>query len=596
MKKPEANLWIGNTRFWHVFLLFAVAVYLIYPLLGEGYFVGQEALGPQYRVYGIGLAISSGQFPPKVLPNLVNGLGYGWNIFYSPLAYDFTWVISALGFSYITSTKLIHFLAILLSGTFIYALVIRITGRGTAALIAAVLYMTAPYRLVDLYVRNAYAESFAFLFVPVVFLGMYEIFHGDPRRWWVLAAGMSGIVLTHNISGLYCALFVAAYVATQARRLAKEINLLRSLGVAALMSVLLTAYFIGPLLEHQAAHSYAVFDPEFVRALGFSADHLRDHAVKPWQLFSHEFMHLSSVRPQSLPLASDKPEMPFLLGVPLVLFAAVGVFAARRHAAQNIFRFSMIAALLSLVMTLEGFPWEFVPQPLHYLQFPWRLLLFAVFFLSLTGGAAGLLIPEKYDRNFVIVPLVVLLCVYVFGFIKPDYRAFLNDSVIPAIENVRNPNSNIGTSKAEYLPIRSIEHLNYLREHRGAPVILSGEADFISTEHFGTNLSINVVLNTSEALIELPFVYYLGYQATLQTHDDIKHDLDIFEGPNGLGALIVHDSGKVSVRYGVTQWSAVSYAMTFAGLIWLALLLIFRNQFVMKYVTRFLRRAPLHGN
>ena len=249
--------WGRAASFWRAFLLFGIAVYLVFPLFSEGYFVGHERLAPLYRVYGIAQAVASGQFPPKVLPNLVNGLGYGWNIFYSPLAYDFTWAISALGFSVTTSLKLVHFLAILLSGVFIYLLVKRITGHSTAALISAVLYMTAPYRLVDLYVRNAYAESFAFVFLPVVFLGVYEIFHGDPRRWWILAAGMSGIVLTHNISGLYCALLVAAYVATQARRLKSETRLWRALGLAVLMSTLLTAYFIGPLLEHKAANSYS---------------------------------------------------------------------------------------------------------------------------------------------------------------------------------------------------------------------------------------------------------------------------------------------------------------------------------------------------
>lgn len=154
MKKLAAIWQARTTCFWHEWLLFAVAVYLVYPLFAEGYFVGHETLAPQFRVYGINLAVASGQFPAKVLPNLVNGLGYGWNIFYSPLAYDVTWSISALGFSYTTSLKLVHFLAILLSDAFLYLLVMRITVNRTAALIAAVLYMTAPYRLADLYTQR----------------------------------------------------------------------------------------------------------------------------------------------------------------------------------------------------------------------------------------------------------------------------------------------------------------------------------------------------------------------------------------------------------------------------------------------------------
>lgn len=566
MEKLAVTGWMRIARFWRVFLLFVVAAYLVYPLLGKGYFLGHETLAPQYRVYGIDLAVASGQFPPKVLPNLVNGLGYGWNIFYSPLAYDFTWAISELGFSYTTSLKLVHFLAILLSGVFIYVLLKRITGHTTAALIAAVLYMAAPYRLVDLYVRNAYAESFAFVFLPVVFLGVYEIFHGDPRRWWIFAAGMAGMVLTHNISGLYCALFVAAYVATQVRRFGKEIVLLRSLGLAALMSILLTAYFIGPLLEHKAANSYAIFNSEVARMLYISAEHLHDHAVKPWQLFSHNF-----ILGASEPLASNKPEMSFLLSIPLMVFAAMGLYAMRRHAAWGFVRFSIAAALLSLVMLLEIFPWELMPGFLYYIQFPWRLLLFTVFFLSLVGGTAVLLVPEKYHRAVFIVPVVTLLCAYVFNFIKPNYDASISDTSIPAVEDVRRFDSLVGTARAEYLPLISVEQLDYLRAHSGAPLVLGGAATLVPLARFGTNLTMNVSINSAEALIELPLVHYLGYQATLQTNDGLMHPLHVFEGSNGLSNIVLRDSGLVAVRYGITPWSTVAYTMSLIGLIWLVL-------------------------
>ncbi len=569
MKKLAAIWQARATCFWREWLLFAVAVYLVYPLFAEGYFVGHETLAPLERVYGIDLAVASGQFPPKVLPNLVNGLGYGWNIFYSPLAYDFTWLISALGFSYTTSLKLVHFLAILFSGAFLYLLVMRLTRHNTAALIAAVLYMAAPYRLVDLYVRNAYAESFAFVFLPVVFLGVYEIFHGDPHRWWILAAGMSGIVLTHNISGMYCALFVMAYVITQARRLLKEVVLLRSLGLAALMSTLLMAYFVGPLLEHKATNNYAIFNADMVSDLYISAENIHDHAIKFWQLFSHNF-DLGG----SLPLASDRPEMPFLVGIPLMLFAALGAYAMRRHPARSLIWFSVAAALLSLVMTLDVFPWEFMPGFLYYLQFPWRLFLFTVFFLSLAGGSAALLLPGHYHRALFIVLVVALLCLYVFNFIQPDYQAAISDASIPAVEDVRVPDSMIGTGFAEYLPTQSFNRRSYLRAHGIAPVVLSGAATLQQLSRFGTNLTLSAEINGTEALIELPFVHYLGYKATLRTKDGVTQALTVFEGPNGLSSVVLRDSGVVVMWYGVTSWSALAYAMTLAGLLWLVLIVV----------------------
>jgi len=63
----------------------AVGLYVCAPLFGDGYFFSHEEFFPFYRVKGIDLAVASGQIPPKVLPNLANGFGYGWNIFYPPL-------------------------------------------------------------------------------------------------------------------------------------------------------------------------------------------------------------------------------------------------------------------------------------------------------------------------------------------------------------------------------------------------------------------------------------------------------------------------------------------------------------------------------
>ncbi len=329
------------------------------------------------------------------------------------------------------------------------------------------------------------------------------------------------------------------------------------------------------------ANNVTVFDPDIVRELGVAAEHLRNHAVKPSQLFSHEYLRARSVRSPGGP-----PESPFLLGVPLLLFAALGAYAVRRHVVRSFFWFGMVAALLSLAMVLEGFPWERMPGFLYYLQFPWRLLLFAVFFLSLVGGAAALVVPEKYHRAIFIAPLVAALCAYVFGLIKPDYHEFLNDAEIPATEDVRKRNTNVGTSRAEYLPIRSIEHLDYLRSHHGAPAILRGAANLVSTERSGTNLRMDIALDSREVLIELPLVYYLGYQATLQTQDGAQRVLSVFEGPNGLGAVTVHDSGVVTVWYGVTRWSAVAYIMTLAGLAWLALLRMRRSRFVVQCAVR----------
>ena len=391
--------------------------------------------------------------------------------------------------------------------------------------------MTSPYRLVDLYIRNAYAESFALVYLPVVFHGVYEIFHGNARHWWILAAGMSGAVLVHSITALYCATLIAAYALTQAPRWLREPDLLRSLGLATLMSVLLTAYFTGPLLEHRLGSSYGIFDQTFAQAIGISAEHVRDHALTPGQLFGHDINKIPSQ-----PMTSGSAEMPLPLGVPLVLFALVGGVVAWRLAARGFLVFCAVTAAVLLGMTLGGPVWSWLPAPYLVIQFPWRLLLFVTFFLSLVGGAVMCGLPEHRARPLYTGMLVLIPCAYAWLFIQPDYRDFLDDSRIPPIEDVRKDTSSIGTSLGEYLPVASLEYLPYVRARGSEPMVMSGAAHLSGFQRVGTRAKLNVKLGSSSALIELPFIHYLGYQATLRDPAGSTQTMNVSEGLNGFSA------------------------------------------------------------
>ena len=44
-----------------------------------------------------------------------------------------------------------------------------------AAIIASVIYMTAPYRILNSYTRLAVGEMASFIFIPMIFRGVYYI-------------------------------------------------------------------------------------------------------------------------------------------------------------------------------------------------------------------------------------------------------------------------------------------------------------------------------------------------------------------------------------------------------------------------------------
>ena len=71
--------------------------------------------------------------------------------------------------------------------------------------------MIFPYKLEDLYTRYAIGEFTAFVFMPIIFQGLYNLLNGDKKRHYYIAIGATGLLLTHTISTEYTAIFCLIY-------------------------------------------------------------------------------------------------------------------------------------------------------------------------------------------------------------------------------------------------------------------------------------------------------------------------------------------------------------------------------------------------
>ena len=55
----------------------------------------------------------------------------------------------------------------------------EISGNNDVGILASILYMTFPYHLTDFLIRNALGEFLSFVFIPLVFLGIYNLFYEE---------------------------------------------------------------------------------------------------------------------------------------------------------------------------------------------------------------------------------------------------------------------------------------------------------------------------------------------------------------------------------------------------------------------------------
>jgi hypothetical protein len=166
---------------------------------------GHEAGTDLARLVEFNAAIRAGDFFPTWSPDLYSGYGSPIFQFYAPLAYYAAEVPVLIGFNYVEALKITQLLALFASALAMYLLASSYFS-GWAPCVGGVFYMLAPYRLVDMFVRHALAEHFAFIWLPFIAWGTARfVAASSPTRFCGFATGAlttAALILTHNVMAL----------------------------------------------------------------------------------------------------------------------------------------------------------------------------------------------------------------------------------------------------------------------------------------------------------------------------------------------------------------------------------------------------------
>lgn len=402
MKKYLGPLFILILSFW------AVA-----PLFHSGFFPmhDDEQIA---RLYQLHLALTSGQFPPRWIPDLGFGFGYPFYNFYPPLVYYLGEIFHLLGFSLIISTKIVMALGFLLSGIFMYLLAKEFFGK-IGGFVAAIFYLYAPYHSVDLYVRGALAEFYSFVFLPAVFWSTLKLFKEKNIKWIIInSLFLSFFLLSHNLMILPFLPFYLAFLIFLFWKEKEKKKVFLFLGFSGLLFLGLTAYFWLPaILERK----YTLVDEILTRELASYKVHF---------VYLRQFLSSSWGYGGSIPGPEDG--LSFEIGkLHLVAAFSAGILGfylfLRKKKEWKIFLFAFLSFLFSLFMVSfhSQFIWDHL-QPLWYLQFPWRLLLFSGFFSSILAGGLISFFANKMQKSFLRYLMISLPIVAVI-LLNKDYFA-----------------------------------------------------------------------------------------------------------------------------------------------------------------------------
>lgn len=195
---------------WAILFLVLLSGLTIWPFFLPGYFFQHDSL-QVIRLFEMRKCFADLQIPCRWTPDMAYGNGYPLFNFYGVFPYYLGAVTSyALGF--IGATKLLFFLPLVFGGIGMYVLAKEVFGK-VAALVSAVLFLFAPYRAVDVYVRGALGESFGIALIPFVLYFLLKVIKTRKKKYLAWSAMFTFAFFTsHNIMVLLFAPVIFAWV------------------------------------------------------------------------------------------------------------------------------------------------------------------------------------------------------------------------------------------------------------------------------------------------------------------------------------------------------------------------------------------------
>lgn len=434
------------------------------PLLQSGYFNMHDDTQPA-RIQQMSKELSSGQFPVRWVGDLGYGFGYPLYNFYAPLPYYTASFFYLSGIDLITSTKIMFIIGILLAAFSMYFLGNALWGE-VAGVTTSILYTYAPYHAVNVYVRGAVGELYAYGFLPIFLLGILNIFSfsgNDNKkngkftelgkvaelkfRQAILLSSLalSGIVLSHNILAIVSVFFISLFLLFYFGYLLireKSMVVLKIIFISLILGLGLTSFFSIPALAEKNYTQVAK-----LTAMG-SDFHL--HFVYLGQLWDSAWGYAGSA-----PGLADG--MSFKIGKLNLLVGAGALLIVLRYWRNKdigrkkmwLFILMLLLFILSVFFMLVQSAVFYETIPLFaYIQYPWRFLNFGLLSLTVLGSFI-FIVRQKIFRYSAAVLIVGLTIIFNTKYFMPQ-KSFSVDAL--SYISPLNLRYKISKISDEYLP------------------------------------------------------------------------------------------------------------------------------------------------
>jgi len=360
-----------------------------------------------------------GQVPCRWVPDMGFGYGYPLFNFYPPLPYYVGQIFRTFGLSFVNTAKVLFGIHFFLSGITMFVLASDLWGR-LGGFLSAIFYLWAPYHSVDVFVRGAMNEAWAFIWFPLILWAAKKLAEEEKFRHVIwLAFSFAMLLLTHNVMVMIFTPVLLAWIIYWWYKYDKfpwkNPKLFANYFLSAFWALGLAGFFTIPMfLEKKFTHIESMFSGYF---------NWRAHFVSLHQMFISRFWGWGPSLWQeadgmAFPVGHFHWALSLLVTIYIFLKLVVKKIKGQKLKLKikypimiiGLFGFGLLFAFL--MHQQSTFIWLKLPF-LQLTQFPWRLLAGIVLFTSVIVGGLSKLLKKK-----------ILVWILIFGVIAWNWNFF----------------------------------------------------------------------------------------------------------------------------------------------------------------------------
>ncbi len=498
----------------YLIIVLILSIPSVFALLKPGFFVTDDGNWMIIRFSAFYEALRNGQFPVRFLARLNNGFGYPVANFLYPLFMYIGTPIHILGFSFVSTIKIIFGISLLSSAVF-SLLWLRKKFDNLSSLIGSLVYLYFPYHLWDVYKRGSVGEVLALAIVPFI---LWQI---ERQSLFFISIGIALLILSHNSLALLFLPIILIYYYLSKKDIKKILfSLVFGLGMSSF-------FWLPALIEKR----FVIFDKVLVSD------------------FSEYFVNLQNIN---------------LIGLVFLLSFLLTFLIFRRIKDKNYWLFFIVSVVcLFLIFPISSFLW---PLFSSFIQFPFRLIsvliLTTAFFV-----AFQLNFLKGRNKKILIIIYLFLLIFDAKDFIYP--KGFTNYP-----DTFYSTNQDTTTVKNEYMP-KWVKEIPSSSKNEKVE-ILKGEGSVFNLINNGNSVSFNADLQ-KDSLLSINTIYYPGWVLEVDNKNVLisyKNDSGLIQFNLNKGNHFVKAYFKeTNLRLTVNIISFVS----FLGLIFLAFKLRYKK-------------------